>query len=568
MIKFLVRIAIAAAAALASSTVFGQLNGPGSTPLTSIVGSFTYSNGGGGGFSGTFSCLGTPQCNGIYTMHDTFGSCSNTYVHTESFRIDGLNLTANGTSGASLTLSGLGQVSSVGAGQVCTFNDNGGALTTNISVVYNAGSATFTAPLAPNPANWLYANFSTPTANPPVFPMNVFGALAPTVVSGAVTMQLRPQDQQGVGQNIYVFAHAPSNLVRGAHAAKRDPGDHVGAVTADDAVVCVLAQVDASGQLVVASASTMQAAISGVRTAQSQAQTVLNSVPTGNVAGAIMFVGYGPDAATMLANGIYQAALGVTGPVQCTSSLALPPAPKNAGALTGLWWNSGESGWGIHFTQRGSNVFAAWYTYDAAGKPKWYVAPNCVGLSGTAGTCNGTLYEVNGPTFFGTAFNPAVVDVLSAGSLKVAFTDANNGSMTYTVGSNTRTVSIARQPVGVGTLTPVVDYSDLWWNPSESGWGMAMAQQNANIFLAWYVYDSTGKPVWYVASNCTVSGSSCSGPLYSTTGPPFGPTFNSSLVTVATAGSVIVSFIDANNAVLSYTVGGVTATKTITRQIF
>jgi len=566
MMRLLTKIALTAVA-LASCLAGAQVGGPGSTPLTSIVGSFSVKNPGGSGFSGTFSCLGTPQCNGIYTMHDNLSGCANTYVHTESFRIDGLNLASNGTSSATMTLSGLGQVTAIGAGQACTFNDNGGALALKINVQYTAGSATFTSALAPDPANWLYGAFSTPTANPPVFPMNVFGDLRPNVVSGAVTVQVRPQDLN-VPQNIYVFAHAPSNLVQGAHAAKRAPGDHATAITADDAIVCVLAQVDAAGRLVAASASTMQVAIAGVRTSQSQAQNLLNAVPTGNVAGAIMFVGYGPDAQAMLSNGIYQAALGVTGPVQCTSSLALPPAPKNGGPLTGLWWNPAESGWGIHFTQRGSNVFAAWYTYDASGKPKWYVAPNCAGMSGTGGTCNGTLYEVNGPTFFGTAFNPGLVNVVNAGTLKVTYTDANNGSMTYTVGANTRTVPVVRQPVGAGTLAPVVDYSDLWWNPNESGWGMAMAQQNANIFLAWYVYDGAGKPTWYVASNCAVSGSSCSGPLYTTTGPPFGPTFDSSQVTVATAGSVIVSFVDANNAVLSYTVGGVTATKTITRQIF
>ncbi|HSS27814.1 MAG TPA: hypothetical protein VLL50_07640 [Usitatibacter sp.] len=566
MIKLLTGIALIAMA-LASSTAGAQPAGPGSTPLTSIVGSFSVNRAGGGGYSGTFSCLGTPQCNGIYTRHDNPFGCANTYVHTESFRIDGLNLASNGTSSATVTLSGLGQVASVGAGQVCTFNDNGGSVAYNISIQYKAGSATFTSPLAPDPANWLYGSFSTPTANPPVFPMDVFGDLRPNVVSGAVAVKVRPQDLN-VPQNIYVFAHAPSNLVHAAHAAKRDPADHATAIPADDAIVCVLAQVDATGNLVAASASTMQAAIAGVRSSQAQAQNLLNSVATGNVAGAIMFVGYGPDAQSMLSNGIYQAALEVTGPVQCTSSLALPPAPKNAGPLTGLWWNPGESGWGVHFTQRGSNVFAAWYTYDASGRPKWYVAPNCVGMSGTGGTCNGTLYEVNGPTFFGTAFNPGLANVVNAGTLQVTYTDANNGSMTYTVGSNTRTVPIARQPIAAGTSTAVVDYSDLWWNPNESGWGMAMAQQNANIFLAWYVYDGAGKPTWYVASNCTVSGSSCSGPLYATTGPPFGPTFDSSLVRVAAAGSVIVSFVDANNAVLSYTVGGVTATKTITRQIF
>ncbi|MCP6769076.1 hypothetical protein NL529_29945, partial [Klebsiella pneumoniae] len=86
--------------------------------------------------------------------------------------------------------------------------------------------------------------------------------------------------------------------------------------------------------------------------------------------------------------------------------------------------------------------------------------------------------------------------------------------------------------------------------------------QSGNIFLAWYVYDASGQATWYVASNCVVSGSSCSGTLYRTTGPPFGPTFNPTQVQVSTAGNVIVSFIDANNAVLSYTVNGVTATKT------
>jgi hypothetical protein len=39
-------------------------------------------------------------------------------------------------------------------------------------------------------------------------------------------------------------------------------------------------------------------------------------------------------------------------------------------------------------------------------------------------------------------------------------------------------------------------------------------------------------------------------------------------VQVFTAGSVSVNFTDANNATLSYTVNGASATKTITRQLF
>jgi len=73
------------------------------------------------------------------------------------------------------------------------------------------------------------------------------------------------------------------------------------------------------------------------------------------------------------------------------------------------------------------------------------------------------------------------------------------------------------------------DYTDLWWNPGESGWGIAVLHQFSVMFLAWYVYDSAGKPVWYVASNCGVNASlnGCSGVLYRTTGPAFGPTFDS-----------------------------------------
>src|SRR6185312_8161912 len=45
----------------------------------------------------------------------------------------------------------------------------------------------------------------------------------------------------------------------------------------------------------------------------------------------------------------------------------VPPPPNAPGPLSGLWWNASESGWGISFTQRLSNIFATLYTYDALG---------------------------------------------------------------------------------------------------------------------------------------------------------------------------------------------------------
>ncbi len=246
------------------------------------------------------------------------------------------------------------------------------------------------------------------------------------------------------------------------------------------------------------------------------------------------------------------------------------PTANTPGGLSGIWWNAGESGWGVHFTQRKNIIFAAWYTYDNSGNPKWYVSTCAMptGVTGTAGTCNGTIFEVNGPTFFGTAFNPSLVNVVNAGTLQVVFQDAGSASMSYAgVGGQTRTVAITRQPLATGTTPPTLNYTDLWWNPAESGWGIAITQQFATVFIAWYVYDDSAKPTWYVAT-CTLNGTSCTGDVLRTTGPRFGPAFDPTQVHVFTAGTMTVNFSDPNNGVLSYTVNGVSASKVITRELF
>ena len=237
------------------------------------------------------------------------------------------------------------------------------------------------------------------------------------------------------------------------------------------------------------------------------------------------------------------------------------------GPLSGLWWNPAESGWGINFTQRGNTIFAAWYTYDGAGNPKWYVASAC---AVTGSSCAGTLYQVTGPRFFGTAFNPAAVSVVAAGSLNVVFQGNDNATMTYTVAGQTRAVAISRQVFQATGTAPATNYTDLWWNPSESGWGIAVTQQFRVMFLAWYVYGPSGNPIWYVASNCAVNaaGDGCTGAVYRTTGPPFGPVFTPGAINVTEVGSATLSFSDGNNGVLSYVVDGVSGSKSITRQLF
>jgi YVTN family beta-propeller protein len=258
------------------------------------------------------------------------------------------------------------------------------------------------------------------------------------------------------------------------------------------------------------------------------------------------------------------ATLGLYG--QFVRPAAAVPAANTPGALSGQWWNHNESGWGIHFTQRGSNIFAAWYTYDAAGNPKWYVS-TCAMSSATA--CAGTVYQVSGPRFFGVAFDPTAVNATAAGTLSVTFSGNDAGSMSYSVGGVSRTVAIERQVLAASGTAPTINYTDIWWGgASESGWGLALTQQFSTMFLAWYVYSDSGQPVWYVATLAVANGNSASGTLYRTTGPAFGATFDPSAVQASPVGTASVTFSDGNNGTLAYTVNGVTGTKAITRQLF
>ena len=542
------------AAALADTTVVGTIHNTGRSS-TDVGGA-------------SFTCIGMPTCVGSLTVTDKGGQCSNSFTWTTTITFTGLDLSHPGSlSGTAAT--GEEQEHTANSDGSCSYRLVPASPSTYTGTWDGAHGSLTIANTNNGVSEPLVATFTANVgAAPQVFPMTVTGSVDPTTTSVSATMQTRSEDED-TPEDIFVFAHAPSNLVSGF---KRATGDALPSQP-EDAILCVLAQVNNAGQLVAVSASTMQAELTEVVGAQQQAVTLLNNISTQAVAGAVFYLGYGPNAEAMLSSGLYQHALSVPGAVQCTASLASAPAPKSAGALSGLWWNPNESGWGVHFTQRRDILFVAWYTYDATGKPKWYVASNCNMPSGTpqtatSGTCAGTLYEVSGPVFFGAAFDPSQVHVSSAGSVLIAFQSANAASMTYTVAGQTRTVGIVRQVFQNGSTPPAVDYTDLWYNAAEPGWGMAMSHQYGVMFLAWYVYDASGKPSWYVLPACTVSGSSCSGSIYRTTGPAFGPVFDPNQVQAFLVGSAIVSFIDANNAVLSYIVDGVSSTKTITRQVF
>ena len=171
--------------------------------------------------------------------------------------------------------------------------------------------------------------------------------------------------------------------------------------------------------------------------------------------------------------------------------------------------------------------------------------------------------------FFGGPFDFSLARIDIVGSLQLQFSGVNTGGMSYSVAGQSRFVPIERERVATGTAIPVVNYTDIWWNPAESGWGLTVTHQPGNMFLAWFVYDTNRQPTWFVSSCAATSDQNgCSGTLLRVTGPRFSAPFDSSQVHATPAGTVSLRFTDPDNGVLTYTVDGVDGTKTITREIF
>ncbi len=97
------------------------------------------------------------------------------------------------------------------------------------------------------------------------------------------------------------------------------------------------------------------------------------------------------------------------------------------------------------------------------------------------------------------------------------------------------------------TGSPSGDFTDLWWNPAESGWGLSIVQHPTRvIFAVWFTYGADGKATWYVLPSGTwTSANVYSGTLYAVTAPPYSTGFDPGLVrAVPPVGTATLSFTD------------------------
>jgi List-Bact-rpt repeat protein/galactose oxidase-like protein/Kelch motif protein len=200
-----------------------------------------------------------------------------------------------------------------------------------------------------------------------------------------------------------------------------------------------------------------------------------------------LFVGWG---GACNGNGACSVVMGTATSV--TATFASAPATP----LTGFWLNPNEGGRGYVIEQRGGNLFMAAFLYDPSGRATWYgIGPGAI----TGSTYTGTLTSYSGgQTLTGSYIAPT--NVVAAGNFSITFSSATQALMTWPGG----TVPIQKYDFGPGgsaTTQPVGTPQPGWWYaPTEGGRGYAIEVQGNTMYLAGYMYDTQGNPVWYLSS--------------------------------------------------------------------
>ena len=154
-------------------------------------------------------------------------------------------------------------------------------------------------------------------------------------------------------------------------------------------------------------------------------------------------------------------------------------------------------------------------------------------------------------------------------------TSCNKTQLNNSAGQNTG--GNYQAPVALGfviaaTVPAPVNYTDIWFNANESGWGIHLTHHNQELFGAWFTYDEQGNQLFITMPGCNLQrfdGATCIGDLYRTKGPSFtAPVFDPALVTATKIGSATLTFTGQDAATFNYRIGTANLTKAIQRQSF
>lgn len=240
--------------------------------------------------------------------------------------------------------------------------------------------------------------------------------------------------------------------------------------------------------------------------------------------------------------------------------------------LAGLWSTPGEGGWGISIAHQGEILFPVWYTYDAQGRPIWHTSTP---TRQADGSYLGDIFRFDGTPFQLINNAPAYQPGVTVGSGRYTLLDDGRLRFDYTVNAISQSKTLQRlapgtPPICRFTTLPrndATNRTDIWWNPSEPGWGAYLTEAGNLIYLTWYTYAADGKPMWVTGLLSRVSNGVYSGALNRpNAGTPFSQiTGPETSFPVPEVGSATLSFSNGESGVLNYTLDGFSQQKPIIR---
>lgn len=182
------------------------------------------------------------------------------------------------------------------------------------------------------------------------------------------------------------------------------------------------------------------------------------------------------------------------------------PAPVSVGVVpqSGWWWDPKLNGTGFFIEQggkSGTGMFVGGFLYDAAGNDTWLVSTGP--LHGST-YINTWLKATGGQTLLGAYKAPTLTNV---GNMTIAFSDSTHAVMTRPDGTqvNLQRFGFTASPTPAPPETGAPQSGWWWAGTSLSGTGYGVEIQGSSVFIVAYVYDSSGNPVWYLATGALTS---------------------------------------------------------------
>ena len=164
---------------------------------------------------------------------------------------------------------------------------------------------------------------------------------------------------------------------------------------------------------------------------------------------------------------------------------------------TGWWWNSAEPGRGFFIELKGDTLFMSAYFYTDDGRATWLVSNGPI--TGDRKNYSGRLFAVSGGGSLVGAYH-APSPESDAGAITIVFSDDNHGVLTWPGG----VINISRYDFDAGA-EPSFQPTGWWWNAQQNGKGYSIEVQGTTLFMAAYLYDDAGNPIWYISAGTLTS---------------------------------------------------------------